>query len=84
MEVKEELGLLKKRKENRKIKAPGYIKKIIKEAIKRLGYIGTYKEIQEKNLEVYKKWLEKEKLGKLKNFMEVIKPIKVCDKNCSR
>ena len=67
-EVKEELGLLKKRKENRKIKAPVYMKKIIKEAIKRLGYTGTYKEIQKKSLEVYKEWLEKKKLGKLKKF----------------
>lgn len=67
-EVKEELGLLKKRKENRKIKAPVYMKKIIKEAIKRLGYAGTYKEIQKKSLEVYKEWLEKKKLGKLKKF----------------
>jgi len=42
-EVKEDLGLLKKRKQKRKIKAPEHIKEIIKEAIKRLGYKGTYK-----------------------------------------
>jgi len=67
-EVKEELGLLKKRKKYRKIKAPEYMKKIIKEAIKRLNYSGTYKEIQEKSLEVYKEWLNERKLGKLRKF----------------
>jgi len=67
-EVKEELGLLRKRKKERKIKAPEHMKEIIKEAIRRLGYTGTYKEIQKKSLEVYKEWLAQGKLKKLQQF----------------
>jgi len=67
-EAKEELGLLRKRKKERKIKAPEHIKEIIKEAIRRLGYTGTYKEIQAKSLEVYREWLAQGKLKKLKKF----------------
>ena len=67
-EVKEELGLLKKRKKERKVKAPEHIKEIIKEAIKRLGYSGTYKDIQIKSLEVYNEWLAQGKLKKLQKF----------------
>ena len=44
------------------------MKEIIKEAIRRLGYTGTYKEIQKKSLEVYKEWLAQGKLKKLQQF----------------
>ncbi len=72
-EVKEDLGLLKKRKQKRKVKAPEHMKKIIKEAIKRLGYSGTYKEIQKKSLEVYNEWLAQGKLKKLHQFRGFLK-----------
>ncbi len=72
-EAKEELGLLKRKKKNRKVKAPEYIKNVIKEAIKRLGYTGTYEEIQKKSLEVYKEWLSQGKLKKLQKFCGAFK-----------
>jgi len=60
-EVKEELGLLKgKRKRIRKIKTPQYLKPFIRQAIKELGSKATYKEIQEKALELYQRSISKE------------------------
>jgi len=72
-EVKEDLGLLKRPKKERRVKAPEHMKNIIKEAIKRLGYKGTYKEIQEKSLEIYREWLTQGKLKKLQDFRGAFK-----------
>ena len=72
-EVKEELGILKKRKKHRKIKAPQHMKEIIKEAINKLGTSATYRQIQEKCLEIYKQRFQKNKIEKLQKFRENFK-----------
>ena len=72
-EAKEELGLLRKRNRNRKIRAPLRIKEIIKEAIKRCGPSATYREIQEKSLEVYKERNEEGVLARLRELQGSIK-----------
>ncbi len=60
-EVKEELGLLKrKRKKIRKTRTPQYLKPFIRQAIKELGSNATYKEIQRKALELYQRSISKE------------------------
>jgi hypothetical protein len=54
-EVKEELGILKRRlrKRGRKVRTPEKYKPYIRKAIERLGEEATYKEIQEEAFRLY-------------------------------
>ena len=57
-DVKEELGLLKRKRKNfRKVKAPEHLKVFIKRAIEELGRDAKYRDIQQKALELYRESL---------------------------
>ena len=73
-EVKEEMGLLKKKKvlKERKIRTPKHVKPYIKKAIKKLADTKenfTYKKVQEEALKIYKESQENE----IKKYFGILK-----------
>ena len=60
-EVKEEMGLLTRKKgKKRKVKTPQHIKPFIKQAIENIGFGATYAKIQQEALKLYREHLSKE------------------------